>query len=61
MEIDNKFELGQFVALRTGENNFAAVVIGIIVSELGVSYQVACGLEISTHYSSEIVAITEAD
>lgn len=52
--IDNEYNIGDIVYLRTDAEPMPRLVIGLIVSQNGILYQLAQGVEISTHYDFEM-------
>ena len=54
MVIDNKFEIGDRVYLKTDIEQFCRIVIEINISKVDISYTLICGIIESTHYNFEI-------
>lgn len=54
MVIDNKFEFGDIVYLKTDRDQFERIVIGIRISPLGIIYRVAVGAVETDHYDMEL-------
>lgn len=54
MVIDNKYEFGDIVFLKTDRDQFERIVIGIKVSPLGITYRVALGAIETDHYEMEM-------
>lgn len=57
MVIDNKYNIGDIVYLVTDVEQLQRIVFGFIVFNNGeILYKLACGTQISEHYSFEISA-----
>lgn len=54
MIIDNKFEIGAIVYLKTDKEQEQRVVSGLIVGKYDVVYELSCGVNTSRHYDFEI-------
>jgi hypothetical protein len=55
MVIDNKYEIGEIVYLKTDLDQIARVVVAITVRpENCIVYSLACGIDSSLHYALEI-------
>lgn len=54
MLIDNVFDLGQMVYLKTDKEQYPRIVTAFIVSSNGIIYQLCAGQEASNHYAMEI-------
>ena len=54
MVIDNKFEIGDEVYLKTDIEQFCRIVIGLNISKVDIGYTLSCGIMESTHYDFEI-------
>ena len=54
MVIDNKFNIGDKVYLKTDIDQIARIVITLMVTQGGVSYGLNCGVEESWHFDFEI-------
>lgn len=54
MVIDNKYEFGDIVYLKTDRDQFERIVIGIKVSPIGILYRVAVGAVETDHYDMEL-------
>ena len=53
--IDSTYDIGDIVYLVTDPDRLERVVISItIIPQYIVTYQLACGSEVSTHYNYEI-------
>lgn len=52
--IDNKFEIGDIVYLKTDTDQKQRLVYAFEVTNRDTMYKVACGTDISTHYEFEI-------
>ena len=52
--IDNKFEIGDILYLRTDPNQLPRMVVAFSVDHRDTMYEVACGVENSKHYSFEL-------
>ena len=55
MKIDNKFELQQCVFLITDAEQLTRIITGIQISNNGLLYRLACGVNDSWHFEYEIV------
>jgi hypothetical protein len=55
MKIDNKFELQQCVFLITDAEQLTRIITGIQISNDGLLYRLACGVNDSWHFEYEIV------
>ena len=55
MKIDNKFELQQCVFLITDSEQLTRIITGIQISNNGILYRLACGVNDSWHFEYEIV------
>jgi hypothetical protein len=55
MKIDNKFELQQCVFLITDSEQLTRIITGIQISNDGLLYRLACGVNDSWHFEYEIV------
>lgn len=55
MKIDNKFELQQCVFLITDSEQLTRIITGIQISNNGLLYRLACGVNDSWHFEYEIV------
>lgn len=56
MTIENDFNLGDLVFLKTDSDQKQRMVTKISVTLSGVYYALNCGIEESLHYSAEITA-----
>jgi hypothetical protein len=54
MLIENKFDFGQTVYLKTDPEQFARIVCSFIVTPTGILYKVCFGMQESEHYDFEI-------
>lgn len=54
MIIDNKFNLGEIVFLKTDTDQKERIVLQISVRETGYLYELGCGGTSSWHYAFEI-------
>lgn len=54
MVIDNKYELGQIVYLRTDVEQLQRIVSAITQRQGSIIYELCCGKETSGHYDFEI-------
>lgn len=54
MVIDNKFEIGDEVYLKTDIEQYCRIIIGMNISKVDISYTLSCGIVESTHYDFEI-------
>ena len=54
MIIDNKFELQQCVFLITDSEQLTRIITGIQISNNGILYRLACGVNDSWHFEYEI-------
>lgn len=52
--IDNKFDVGDFVYLKTDVDQDILVVYGIFVSQYNILYRCICGTRVSDHYDFEL-------
>jgi hypothetical protein len=52
--IENKFDLGQEVYLKTDREQVKRLVIGICLRPNGIIYELACGPATSWHYDLEM-------
>lgn len=52
--IENKFEIGQIVYLKTDEDQCARIITGIHIRPTGITYSLAVGDEETPHYEVEI-------
>lgn len=55
MNINNKFELQQCVFLITDAEQLTRIITGIQISDNGLLYRLACGVNDSWHFEYEIV------
>jgi len=56
MLIDNKFNLGEIVFLKTDEEQHERIITGITISHKGISYELCQGTSSCWHYDFEISA-----
>jgi hypothetical protein len=54
MVIENKFEIGQIVYLKTDKDQYQRIVISILISARGLMYDLCAGETLSTHHEFEI-------
>lgn len=54
MMIDNKYEIGQIVYLKTDDDQRARIITCIRVFQNELLYQLSCGSQCSDHYEFEI-------
>jgi len=54
MLIDNKFEFGEIVYLKTDKEQNPRIVYMMKVLQNEILYELACGTTVSTHYEFEI-------
>lgn len=55
MVIDNEFNIGDYVYLKTDEEQKKRIVTGIGIKSAGLLiYQVCCGVEYTDHYEFEM-------
>lgn len=59
MNINNKFEIGQIVYLKTDDEQFSRIVTGFTVREQSLLYGLSQGTNETFHYDFEIT--TEKD
>lgn len=52
--IDNKYELGQTVYLKSDKEQHERIVTGIIQRPTGILYMLSCGTYEGNHYDIEI-------
>lgn len=57
MIIDNVFELGQILYLKTDKEQQPAILTGIHILPIGLVYRISMGLEESIHYECELSPI----
>lgn len=55
MVIDNKYEIGQIVFLKTDKEQLERLIIGINISSLGIIYRVVNGAIETYHYEMELL------
>lgn len=54
MIVDNKFEIGQIVYLKTDEDQLQRIITSIQVNKYDIIYTLTCGVTSSGHYDYEI-------
>lgn len=54
MIVDNKFNLGDCVYIKTDSEQKRRMVIGILIRPSGILYELNCGDRSSYHYQMEI-------
>lgn len=54
MMIENKFEIGQMVYLKTDTDQYPRLVVRITISFIGITYGLAFGQGESMHFEIEI-------
>lgn len=54
MFIDNMFELGETVYLKTDDEQKPRIVVRFYVTSNGITYGLACGTEETNHFYNEI-------
>ena len=54
MLIENKFEIGQTVYLKTEKDQSARMVVRLLLTPNGILYFLVCGTVESAHYEIEI-------
>lgn len=54
MLIDNKFNIGDVVYLRTDIEQDERIVTQLTVTIVGILYQLSCGTMVTNHYDVEI-------
>lgn len=54
MIVDNAFEIGQTVYLKTDTDQDQRIVTAIQITPSGVTYALSCGPDLSWHYEVEI-------
>ena len=54
MLIDNKFNIGDEVYLKTDEDQNCRLVTGLTIRVTSITYELSCGTAESTHYDFEI-------
>lgn len=54
MVVDNKFNFGQIVFLKTDEDQKARIVTAFKIMESSILYELSCGTECSYNYEFEI-------
>lgn len=56
MVIENKFNIGDVVYLKTDKDQSPRIVYGFAVRQAGILYELACGASTSGHYDFEITS-----
>jgi len=56
MLIDNKFNIGDEVYLKTDSDQSCRLVTGLTVRATSISYELSCGTSASDHYDFEITS-----
>lgn len=57
MVIDNKYEIGEIVYLKTDQEQMRRIVVGLkIMPDNILGYGLACGVDVSYHYDFELTA-----
>ncbi len=54
MVIENSYDIGETVYLRTDPDQLARIVTSLIVSNAGIVYELNCGVLESRHYDIEL-------
>lgn len=54
MKIDNKFQIGDFVYLKTDPQQYKRIVVGIIIMNTNFKYVVNLSVEESMHFECEL-------
>lgn len=54
MQIDTKFNIGDFVYIITDEDNIRGIITALSVMPNGITYRVSRGVEESYHYDFEL-------
>lgn len=54
INIDNKFDIGQTVYLKTDTEQIKRMVTGFTVTKNDLIYEVSCGTIVSKHYDYEM-------
>jgi hypothetical protein len=54
MKIENKYNLGDEVYLKTDPDQYLRIVTGISIRQVGILYELSCAEDTSTHYDFEI-------
>lgn len=55
MEINNTFELGEYLYLKTDVDQLQRLVVGIVICiDGGLLYDVSCGTNTTKHYPHEL-------
>jgi hypothetical protein len=54
MVVDNKFEIGQTVYLRTDKDQLPRMLVQLNVGKTNIMYLLACGMDTSIHVAMEI-------
>lgn len=54
MVVDNKFNFGDFVYLKTDSEQHKRIVSRIVLSKDSIIYEVSFGSEVSSHYCFEM-------
>lgn len=56
MVIENKFNIGDIVYLKTDKDQSPRMVFALVVRQGGILYEVAAGVNTSSHYDFELSA-----
>lgn len=56
MVIDNKFEIGDVVYLKTDRDQYERIITGIKILPIGIIYRVSLGVGENDHYEIELTA-----
>lgn len=52
--LNNEFTIGQVVYLKTDPDQLPRIVLRILISSNGYTYEIGCGMLMSYHYEHEI-------
>tara|TARA_B110000971_G_C19634720_1_gene330764 strand:+ start:274 stop:459 length:186 start_codon:yes stop_codon:yes gene_type:complete len=52
--IENDFEIGEEVYLKTDPDQNFRIVTGFLIRKNGITYELSCGIENTWHYDYEI-------
>lgn len=52
--VDNRFDIGETVYLKTDRDQLPRIVFAFIVSQKEIIYRIASGRDISDHYNFEL-------
>ncbi len=52
--IDNKYEIGEEIYLKTDDEQLRRIVFAFVVTKDSVLYRCCCGVQVSDHYDFEL-------